>query len=142
MKKMSENAKRELIVTNIEDIKRQMNGELVELPGFTSGTTFVARLKRPSMLSMVKRGRIPNELLVEANKLFSNGPSKTAITNQVDPKMMSNMFEIIELICTESFVEPSYRELKDNGIELTDEQQLAIFSYTQRGIESLKSFRQ
>ena len=74
--------------------------------------------------------------------MFSNGPSKTAALNQLDSKMMNNMFDIIELICKESFVEPSYEVLKENGIELTDEQQLAIFSYTQRGIESLKSFRQ
>ena len=139
---MSENTKTELVVTNIEELKRQMQGELVELPGFSEGCRFVARLKRPSMLSMVKRGKIPNELLVEANKLFSNGPSKTAALNQLDSKMMNNMFDIIELICKESFVEPSYEVLKENGIELTDEQQLAIFSYTQRGIESLKSFRQ
>ena len=139
---MSENAKTELVVTNIEELKKQMQGELVELPGFAEGCKFVARLKRPSMLSMVKRGKIPNELLVEANKLFSNGPSKTAALNQLDSKMMNNMFDIIELICKESFVEPKYETLKENGIELTDEQQLAIFSYTQRGIESLKSFRQ
>lgn len=139
---MSENMKTELVVTNIEELKKQMQGELVELPGFAEGYKFVARLKRPSMLSMVKKGKIPNELLVEANKLFSNGPSKTAALNQLDSKMMNNMFDIIELICNESFVEPSYKVLKENGIELTDEQQLAIFSYTQRGIESLKSFRQ
>lgn len=139
---MSENTKTEMVVTNIEELKRQMQGELVELPGFLEGCKFVARLKRPSMLSMVKRGKIPNDLLVEANKLFSNGPSKTAALNQMDSKMMNNMFDIIELICKESFVEPSYEVLKENGIELTDEQQLAIFSYTQRGIESLKSFRQ
>lgn len=139
---MSENAKTELVVTSIEELKRQMQGELVELPGFAEGSVFVARLKRPSMLSMVKRGKIPNELLIEANKLFSNGPAKTAALNQLDSNMMDNMFDIIELICKESFVEPKYEILKENGIELTDEQQLAIFSYTQRGIESLKSFRQ
>ena len=44
-------------------------------------------------------------------------------------------------ICEESFVEPTYNELKSNGIQLTDEQQLFIFSYAQRGVDALKSFR-
>ena len=130
-----------LKVTSIEDLKRASQGELVELPPFSENVPFVARLKRPSMLSMVKRNKIPNELLTEANKLFAGGATAVA-SNTMDKSMMDNLFSILDLICEESFIEPKYSELKENGIELTDEQQLFIFGYTQRGVENLKSFRE
>ena len=135
---MSENLK----VTSIEELKKVALGELVELPGFTKDSIFVARLKRPSMLAMTKSGKIPNELLVEANKLFVSGTAAVATQNQMDDKMMNDLFSILEIICQESFVEPSYKELKEAGVELTDEQQMFVFSYAQRGVEALKSFRQ
>lgn len=135
---MSENLK----VTSIEELKKVALGELVELPGFTKDSSFVARLKRPSMLAMTKSGKIPNELLVEANKLFVNGTAAVATQNQMDGKMMDDLFSILEIICQESFVEPTYKELKEAGIELTDEQQMFVFAYAQRGVEALKSFRQ
>jgi hypothetical protein len=135
---MSENLK----VTSIEELKKVALGELVELPGFTKDSSFVARLKRPSMLAMTKSGKIPNELLVEANKLFVSGTAAVATQNQMDEKMMNDLFSILEIICQESFVEPSYKELREAGIELTDEQQMFVFAYAQRGVEALKSFRQ
>lgn len=132
---------KELKVTSIEELKKLSCGELVELPGFTSDTKFIARLKRPSMLSMVKAGKIPNSLLIQANQLFSGGVPQVAKKNMEDEEMMDNLFDILDLICRESFIEPTYNELQDNGIELTDEQQMAIFTYTQNGVRSLESFR-
>ena len=65
-----QNVSNENKVTSIEELKKVAFGEVVELPSFVQGVPFYARLKRPSMLAMTKSGRIPNELLVEANKLF------------------------------------------------------------------------
>jgi hypothetical protein len=130
-----------LKVTSIEDLKRISEGELVQLPNFSENVPFVARLKRPSMLALIKTGKIPNELLDEANGLFTNGVSKT-INSSLDKEVMIKMFDLFETICEESLVEPSYRSLKEAGITLTDEQQMAIFSYTQSGVRALKPFRQ
>lgn len=130
----------ELKVTSIDEILKVAKGEVVELPGFIEGVPFIARLKRPSMLALTKSGKIPNDLLVEANKLFVNGVDAKSV-NVADSAMMSNMFNILQVICEESFVEPSYKELEEAGITLTDEQQLAIFSYTQSGVKALKPFR-
>lgn len=132
----------ELKVTSISELKKMANGEIVELPGFTDGTTFVARLKRPSMLALAKSGKIPNNLLGAANKLFIGvGNVLNSNNNKNNDDALSELFDIIEVICEECFVEPSYKELKDNGIELTDQQKLAIFTYTQRGVKSLENFR-
>lgn len=130
-----------LKVTSIDDLKRISEGELVQLPNFSENVPFVARLKRPSMLALIKTGKIPNELLDEANGLFTNGVSKT-INSSLDKEVMIKMFDLFETICEESLVEPSYRSLKEAGITLTDEQQMAIFSYTQSGVRALKPFRQ
>lgn len=132
----------ELKVTSIAELKKMANGEVVELPGFTDGTTFVARLKRPSMLAMAKTGKIPNNLLGAANKLFIGvGNVLNQNNSKANSDALAELFDIIEIICEECFVEPTYKDLKDNGIELTDQQKLAVFTYTQRGVKSLESFR-
>lgn len=136
-----QNVSNENKVTSIEELKKVAFGEVVELPSFVQGVPFYARLKRPSMLAMTKSGRIPNELLVEANKLFVNGTASVATQNQMDSEMMKGLFDVLDIICEDSFVEPKYEELKANGIQLTDEQQLFVFSYAQRGVDALKSFR-
>lgn len=130
-----------LKVTSIEELKKFANGEIVELPGFVADKPFCVRLKRVSMLSLCKAGKIPNTLLVKANELFSGGVPKVANVGIKDEGMMEELFDIMTIICKESLVEPSYKELEENGIELTDEQQMAIFSYTQRGVQSLEPFR-
>ena len=131
-----------LKVTSFEDLVKISEGEIVELPSFAEGHPFVARLKRPSMLSMIKAGKIPNELLTDANNLFAKGPGRVANEKISDPAMMSNMFVIMDEVCKASFVEPTYEEIVKSGVELTDEQQMFVFTYSQSGVKALKSFRQ
>lgn len=129
--------KTEKKITSINELKKVANGVIVELPPFAEGTTFYAKLKRPSLLGMVKQGKIPNTLLVRANELFVQ-------SGGLDPEeenMMQEMFDVIDLIANETFVEPTYKEIKDAGIELTDEQLMFIFSYAQQGVKALESFR-
>lgn len=131
----------ELKVTSIEELlKMGACGELVELPSFAENSKFVAKLRKPSLLGIVKSGKVPNELLVEANKLFANG-AQGITRDTLNPEMMSNMCDLLDIVCEEAFVEPKFEDLKNAGIELTDSQRLAVFSYTQSGVESLKSFR-
>lgn len=132
----------ELKVTSIEDLKRSAQGELVELPGFTEDVPFVVKLKKPSLLNLVKTKKIPNSLLSEANKLFVGGVSKVANNNPLgDDKTMEQLFDLLDIICEAAFVEPTIKDLKEAGISLTDEQILAVFSYTQTGVKSLENFR-
>lgn len=126
-----------LSVTSISDLKEQSMGELVQLPGFVEGEDFIARMRRPSLLAMVKKGKIPNTLLSEATELFSNGTSNIGRNKNT----LEDMMNVIEIICEASLIEPSYNEIKNANIELTDEQMMAIFSYSQRGIAGVKQFR-
>lgn len=128
-------------VCTLEDLKKVFGGEIVDLPGFSAELpVFTVRLRRPSLMAMVKKGKIPNELLVEANSLFTRGASGAMNTNMNNPDAMKNMFEILDALCEASFVEPKYRDMQSAGIELTDEQLLAVFNYTQNGVDALKQF--
>ena len=56
--------------------------------------------------------------------------------------MMQEIYDVIDLIASETFVEPTYNEIKSTGIELTDEQMMFIFNYSQQGVKALESFDQ
>lgn len=124
--------------TSIEELKKQSRGELVELPGFIKEESFVARLRRPSLLVLIESGQIPNDLLAQAQNLFSNGTADLANGGNASIK---EMYDVIKIICKSAMVEPTYSELEENEIQLTDEQLMAIFAYTQRGIKAMESFR-
>lgn len=124
-------------VTSFADLQRYARGTIVKLPDFAEGQPFVARMRRPSMMALVKVGKIPNSLLVTANEMF-NG--KSADTDDED--VMSNMFGVMEVICETALIEPTYQQIKDVGLELSDDQIMAIFNYTQVGVQALDNFRQ
>lgn len=124
-------------VTSLEQLKQYANGNIVRLPDFAEGQPFVAKLKRPSILGMAKQGKIPNSLLVKTNELFVQSGSLDTEENS----MMQEIYDVIDLIASETFVEPTYNEIKSTGIELTDEQMMFIFNYSQQGVKALESFR-
>ena len=129
----------QLAITSIEELKQYAQGEIVELPPFAPTQPFVAKLKRPSLLAMTKNGKIPNELLVKTNELFMN--DGTAV-NASDDNMLKEIFSVIDTIAGEVFVQPTYKEIKEAGVQLTDEQMLFIFNYTQTGVKNLENFRE
>lgn len=126
-------------VTTIDELAKYAKGTLVELPSFGDGQPFVARIKRPSMLALVKSGKIPNSLMSTANELFAG--SSGSVIDVDDNSAMTNLFEVLDVICAACFVEPRYDDIKAAGLELTDDQYMFIFNYTQQGVKALDSFR-
>lgn len=129
----------EIKVTSIDQLKLMSGGEIVKLPPFIQGQDFYAKLRRPSMLKLVQSGQIPNSLLRTTNMLFSGGVDKEL---DRDDEFMKDMFDLIDVLAGAVFVEPSWTELKNAGIELTDEQYMFIFNYTQEGVKALEPFRE
>lgn len=125
-------------VTSITDLTAYAKGQIVRFPDFAEGQPFVARVRRPSMLVLAKTGKIPNALMHSAGKLFSDGGSGL---DSDDEKMLSNLFDVTEVICKAALIEPTYDEIKNAGLELSDDQLMAIFNYTQTGVKALESFR-
>jgi len=132
------NIKQMQSVTPITKLKEYSEGKIVELPQFGPDERFFAKLKRPSLLALAKTGQIPNTLLESANMLFfGNDNSKKKLSSDALKETMG----VVEILCKAAFVEPSYDEIKEAEIELTDEQLMFVFTYAQKGVEALKPFR-
>lgn len=126
-------------LTTLSQLQIYAKGQAVELPPFAEGQPFVAMLKRPSLLALAKQGRIPNELLSSAASLFESR-SKQKDANAGD--VLGEMFDALEAVCEASFVSPTYQEINDAGVELTDEQRAFVFQYAQEGVKALNNFRE
>ena len=135
-KKNYDEINRQLKVTPIYELEKYAKGEVVEFPPFAENQPFVAKVKRPSMMVLMKTGKIPNSLLATANSIFSGNSS-----NAEDEDFYKDMLDILDVIAEASFVEPTWQELKEANIELTDEQYTFLFNYTQRGVRALAPFR-
>lgn len=122
----------EVKITKIEEI-RDKASDIVELPGFESGTTFNARLKRLSLLDMALNDEIPNELLGAANSLYTNGLGGM--------QSLRDTARIFRHIAKASLIEPSLAQLEKEGVLLTDSQLLAIYLYATGGVKEFITFR-
>ena len=124
-------------VTTIYDLQRYAGGQIVRLPDFAEGQPFIARMRRPSLLIMAKKGKIPNRLLATATELFNGGGSSNANNDTI----LSDTYDVCEAIAEAALVEPTMAEIEKAGLELSDNQLIAIFNYAQRGVEALNNFR-
>ena len=122
-------------VTSISKLNEYAKGQLVELPSFGEGQPFFARLRRPSMLALAKSGKIPNSLLATANRMFDSS------LDTKNENMLKDFYMVMETILEASFVEPTYQEIKDAGVQLSDDQMIFVFNYTQQGVRVLDQFR-
>lgn len=121
-------------ITSIDELKLMSGGEIVELPPFVQGKQFVAKLRRPSMMNLVKQGKIPNSLIKMATDLF-NGTTKDSETSAEEA--IPQMLQVMEIMAEATFIEPKWSDIKAAGIELTDEQMIFIFNYTQNGVQQV-----
>lgn len=128
----------EMKVTSLKQLKEYSKGKLVSLPCFGEGQEFVARVKRPSMLKLISEGIIPNTLLIKAQQLFLE---ETESFDPDDENVLKDMLGVLEVIAKESLVEPKYQDIIDNGLQLTDEQLMFLYNYSQQGIKALEPFR-
>lgn len=126
-------------VTSVTDLQSYASGTVVRLPDFGDGQPFVARMRRPSMLVLAKSGKIPNTLLNAASELFAKGGSGLDTDND---NMLGDMYDICHIICESALIAPTMAEIEGAGMELSDDQLMAIFNYTQTGVRALESFRQ
>lgn len=123
-------------VTSIEQLKEYANGQMVELPPFAEGQPLIVRMKRPSLMVLVKTGKVPNRLITMANQLFLGNKKM----DEKNVKLLPEMFEVFDAIVDASLIEPKYSDIKNAGIELTDDQMMAIYNYTQSGVKALERF--
>lgn len=124
-----------LKITDAKTLSKYAKGHVVELPPFAEDEPFVAKIRRPSLLALTKSGKIPNSLLSTATELF-NGTLDSDNEN-----VLGDIYDICYLMADAALVEPTLKEIEEAGIELSDEQLMAIFNYTQSGVKALEKFR-
>lgn len=105
----------------------------VVLPGWCDDE-FVCVLRRPSLLALASRGAITNPLMKTARRIFYSGVSAENGNLEEEGRVLLE-------IAAAAMVKPTFAELEERGIELTDEQLIAIFQYTQSGAKALERFR-
>lgn len=128
-----------MAVTTLHDLQTYTNGSIVKLPDFAEGQPLVARMKRPSMLALAAHGQIPNSLLTTASQMFTGDVNQQVGIN--DSNILRDMYDICHTMAEATLVEPTLADIEKAGLELTDEQLMAIFNYTQAGIKALENFR-
>ena len=124
-------------ITSVSDLQSYAAGTIIRLPDFTEGQPLVARVRRPSLLVLAKSGKIPNTLLTAAGELFAKGGSGLDTDND---KMLSDMYDIMHIICESALMQPTLQEIEQAGLYLSDDQMMAIFNYSQAGVKALESF--
>lgn len=123
-------------VTPVSALKKYADcAEVVELPGWEEGVPFVCKLRRAMLRVLVIAGKIPNPLMAAAQRLYEGNNSKASAK-------LDETLKTMEIVIRSAMVEPTYDELEEADIVLTEEQMLAIFLYAQSGVNALASFRQ
>ena len=104
----------------------------------------VVRMVRPSLLVLAKYGKITNRLLTAATELFQGKPVQDRQQDQTDEVsgVLAQTYDVMKVIAEASLKEPTLQEIEEAGVELTDEQLLTIFNYSQAGTRALDRFRQ
>src|SRR4030042_4287059 len=111
---------KKLKITSAEDIN---GGEVVELPPFPNGKSFVAKLKSPSILTLCATGIIPNELLQEAQDIYEG--------KDMQPGKIIEYSKVMLAVAEATLIEPKFEDIKDY---LNSRQLISIYNYAQAGV--------
>lgn len=117
-----------------EKLTELAQGKEIELPGFAAEETISVRLRRPSLMLLAAEGKIPNTLLASVEDLFEKGDKNTV--------SFKERAEIFRIVAMASLVSPSWEELQNAGVNLTDLQLLYIYNFSQTGVDALRRFRE
>ena len=128
-------------ITSLEQLQEIKQTEIVELPSFEDGTPFVAEIKRPNMMQLMVSGKIPNTLLTVATEMFNGRTGQVMGKATEDLKALKELVGMMELLAEASLVNPSYKDIKNANISLTEHQLMAILTYSQGGVKALENFR-
>jgi hypothetical protein len=91
-------------------------------------------------MALMAKGKIPNALKTKANELFTGGVS--LLTDEDNENMLNDLYDIMSIFAEASLIEPSMEQIREAGLELTDDQLMALFTYSQKGVKALESFRE
>ena len=112
---------------------------IISIPGFQEGETFEIKVKNLSIVGLISAGKIPNALMQTVKNAFA-GIKSSASTKEAEASVIDKAEQIgnlLDIVCKEAMVEPLFDEVKD---VMNDSQKLAVFSFTQGGVQELEPF--
>ena len=119
---------------------RQRATRVIEIDGFEPGEKIEVRIKPASILSLYVSGKLPNTLLGTVQDLFEVQSEQEAGKQILqDPEMIKASFEILDLVCEQCLVEPTFAEIGDL---LTDNQKGQIMAEAQGNVTAAIPFVQ
>lgn len=128
-------------ITSLEELKQFAEGEIIEFPGFTDDKPFTARIKRYSMIGLATSGKIPNPLIVHAEKIFDNARAQMKGEKKLSKKEKNEIEALETLLLHESLLEPTYQQIIDLKIDLSPLQKALIIEASQGETSRLATFR-
>lgn len=137
---MDEQKTADLKVTSLEEIKSRAE-RIVPISGFEPGETINIKVRRASLIDLIERGAIPNELLSFVKDMVSKQDNEQKGFNPIrdySPEEFKQFIQVIDASCAATVVEPDYNQLK---VYLTDRQKIEIYYYAQYGLRVLHKFR-
>lgn len=123
----------ELKVISAREFRKKAT-RIIEIDGFEPGEKIAVRIKPASLLNLLMGGKLPNNLLGTVNELFNQNTKEDPMQLfEQDENKIKDIMEIIDLVCEQSLVEPTYEEIKD---VLTDTQKMQIMGEAQGNVNA------
>lgn len=120
----------ELKVISAREFRKKAT-RIIEIDGFEPGEKIAVRIKPASLLNLMMSGKLPNNLLGTVNDLFDQ--NKPMELFEQDENKIKDIMEIIDLVCEQSLVEPTFEEIKD---VITDTQKMQIMAEAQGNVNA------
>lgn len=111
---------------------------IIPIPGFDAGETFEIKVKKLSIVGLMSSGKIPNSLMKVVKDTFAGIKSASAEADEsAIMDKAGDIGKLLDIVCAEAMIEPRFEDIKD---VMNDAQKLAVFQFTQGGVEEAKSF--
>lgn len=123
----------ELKVISAREFRKKAT-RIIEIDGFEPSEKIAVRIKPASLLNLLMSGKLPNNLLGTVNDLFERTEKdKPMELFEQDENKIKDIMEIIDLVCEQSLVEPTFEEIKD---VITDTQKMQIMAEAQGNVNA------
>ncbi len=124
-------------VTSLEEMKLQARGQVVEIPGWSPGTTVNVRVRRVDLTVMIAAaGALPNVLAAALAERGSSGEAPAPT-----PEDIEKLLPVLDAVAREALVEPTYEQIVQEVAPLTLDQKVAIYDAALGEVKALQSFR-
>ena len=128
-------------VTSLEQLKNIKVTDIVNLGCFEDGTELIAEVKKPNLMQLMVEGKVPNTLMSTAMGMFKNGSGELVNKAIDDVDSLKDLVGMMQVFAEASLVNPTYAQIKEIGLSLTEKQLIGILQFAQGGVKALENFR-